>query len=248
MNGSKRLQMVKLVHDVDYYWISTLKIKEITMLRKLFLSIALFMVFSPAIAQVHVFVTDGTSTGNLGGLSGADETCTAAALAATPALTGTWTAWLSDSNTNAVDRILDAEYQLLDGTVVANDKADLTDGNLDAAINLDENVAVHDGFTWTGTQPDGTVTANTCSNWTEATDASQGTQGEPSTTGNVWTERGNVVDCGFIRSLYCFADVDISPPPVVAEPAIPTLGFFGLGILLVLLAGTGVFITRRRHS
>ena len=41
---------------------------------------------------------------------------------------------------DARNRILDGEYRLLNGTtVVANNKADLTDGTLNAAINLAEN-------------------------------------------------------------------------------------------------------------
>jgi hypothetical protein len=53
-------------------------------------------------------------------------------------LSGIWTAWLSDENTDARDRIPDGQYQLLDETLVTNDKDDLTDGMLKATINLDE--------------------------------------------------------------------------------------------------------------
>jgi hypothetical protein len=49
-------------------------------------------------------------TGDLGGLAGADTICTAMAAA----LGGNWTAWLSDADANVRDRILDAEYRLLD--------------------------------------------------------------------------------------------------------------------------------------
>jgi hypothetical protein len=92
--------------------------------------------------RVQVFVTSVEYTGNLGGLAGADTSCMAAARDS--ALAGaSWAAWLSDDVRDAIDRIPfpDAEYQLLDGTVVANDLADLTDGTLDAPIDLDEKLA-----------------------------------------------------------------------------------------------------------
>ena len=87
---------------------------------------------------VSVFVTKERYQANLGGLAGADAICQAAAVAAE--LGGTdWTAWLSDSTGNAIDRIPDGQYRLVDGiTQVADDKADLTDGFLKAAINLNE--------------------------------------------------------------------------------------------------------------
>jgi hypothetical protein len=85
-----------------------------------------------------VFVTSTKQDGALGGLAGADAVCQARADAAT--LGGTWTAWLSDSDTNAENRIADAQYRLIDGTtVVATSLADLTDGSLTHAISMDEN-------------------------------------------------------------------------------------------------------------
>jgi hypothetical protein len=84
-----------------------------------------------------VFVTSTEYDGDLGGLNGADAACQARADAAT--LGGTWTAWLSDSATNAENRISDDQYRLIDGTtVVATSLADLTDGTLAHAISTDE--------------------------------------------------------------------------------------------------------------
>lgn len=113
-----------------------------------------------------------------------------------------------------IGQSISAEYQLLDGTVVANDKADLTDGSLDAAINRDENDALYAGEnSWTGTlAAGGTVSTSTCNDWTDATSDYQGTQGDTDATAAGWTELGGTVPCDFVRSLYCFADVDIAPP------------------------------------
>jgi len=185
------------------------------MFRKLLVAIVLVMVFSPAFAQVHVFVTSGDSTGNLGGLAGADATCTAAATGA--GLTGTWTAWLSTSTTDASTRILDGEYQLLDGTVVATSLADLTDGSLSAAINLDESMAsAASGNAWTGTLATGLASTDTCSDWTDGTDASSTVIGDTDNTNGGWTELASTNPCDFQRRLYCFADVGmpVAPDPV----------------------------------
>ena len=204
---------------------------------------------------VQVFATSQRFAGDLGGLTGAggtgaltgaDGLCTSAAAAA--GLAGAWTAWLSDSTTDARDRILDTEYRLLDGTLVATSLADLTDGTLTAAIDQDENGATFAGNPWTGTQPDGTAAGDSCGDWTDATSGSDGTQGQfPSTTGT-WTQLGTA-PCDFQRALYCFsggqfqreetfANVTFIPEPSAA--ALSTVALTALG--LMRLASR-----RRRH-
>jgi hypothetical protein len=162
-----------------------------------------------AAQSVQVFVTSARFKADLGGLTGADDACTSAAAAA--GLSGSWTAWLSDSTTDARDRILESEYQLLDGTVVANDLADLTDGALLAPINLDESgtPVSENPFLWTGTQPDGTGTNDTCSDWTDNTNSSIATQGDNTSAISTWTQLGSTAPCDFQRRLYCFADAAI---------------------------------------
>ncbi|MFH1174423.1 MAG: MopE-related protein [archaeon] len=44
-------------------------------------------------------------------------------------------AWWSSSTVNASDRLADGRFVLVDGTIVANDKADLLDGSIDATIS-----------------------------------------------------------------------------------------------------------------
>jgi cysteine-rich repeat protein len=85
-----------------------------------------------------VFVTSITYTGNLGGLDGADAKCNARAMVA--GIGGTYRAWLSDMTGSPSTRMSKAggPYRLVNGTVVANNWADLTDGNLITAINLTE--------------------------------------------------------------------------------------------------------------
>lgn len=98
-----------------------------------------------------VFITSQVFNGNLGGLAGADAKCQQLATAA--GLGGTYKAWLSDSTTDARDRLTHATvpYRLVDGTTVANDFTDLTDGSLDAPINRAENGTVVGDRPWTGT-------------------------------------------------------------------------------------------------
>jgi hypothetical protein len=157
---------------------------------------------------VQVFVTSGTFDGNLGGLAGADTVCTTAAEEATPTLPGTWTAWLSDDDFDARDRIRDGEYQRLDGTVVANDKADLTDGMLNAAIEVDENGAtVPGGNVWTKTSAEGlAIPAGDCQLWSTADPGQSGRPGRATAVDAFWTDIGGGNTCDNLLRLYCFAD------------------------------------------
>ena len=86
-----------------------------------------------------VFVTSTSTTGNIGGVAGADAICAAQANAA--GLSGRFLAWLSDtrgaSPSARFNKSLGA-YRLVDGTQIASSYADLTDGRIAAPINLDE--------------------------------------------------------------------------------------------------------------
>jgi hypothetical protein len=164
----------------------------------------------PPTNVVQVFKTSQRYWGDLGGLAGADAICQE--LAEDAGLTGTWTAWLSDDNADAIDRIPDGQYQLVDGTVIADDKDDLTDGFLKAPIGLNEFGSPWEANVWTGTQPDGTDAGENCSNWTEnsgsggcsAGDSGCGVFGILATNPN-WTQSTDFgVNCNESNSLYCF--------------------------------------------
>ena len=154
------------------------------------------------------------------GLAGADAICQSRA--ETSGLGGTsWTAWLSDSNSDAIDRIPDGdEYRLVDGTLVADDKADLTDGTLKAALDQTQYGSELKILAWTGTRPDGRSTGSNCNDWTSTGDPNLscgpdnpcGTQGITSNTDASWTELGAPFDapqsCGSAAGLYCFGILD----------------------------------------
>ena len=137
--------------------------------------------------QLSFFVTSATSTtGNLGGLAGADATCQRLA-AAVGQGTRTWRAYLSaerDATTgqpvNARDRIGSGPWYNASLQLVANNVAELHARTGDAALFLDERgqringqwsgsptPVEHDVLT--GSNADGSLAAGlTCSDWTSA--------------------------------------------------------------------------------
>jgi len=146
---------------------------------------------------------------DLGSATGGDAACQA--LADAQSLGGTWMAWLSDSGTSPDARFAANSdgYILLDGTLVASDYVDLTDGALAALINMNELGATVTNATklrtWTATTIDGTFLGGSCSDWTStsgvgrhgtATDEALGTP-------SWWTNRGQNL-CTNSYSLYCF--------------------------------------------
>ena len=165
---------------------------------------------APDPGHVKVFVTSGAYLGRLnagGGLAAADAICTDVATGA--GQTGTWTAWLSDSTTNAADRIFDGgtRYQLINGTVIADNMADLLDGTLDAPILIDE--SGNEGGSlevWTGTVADGTNPGVVwCSDWTTEDAAQKGLIGRADRVDATWSSVF-ADDCNLFNRLYCFAD------------------------------------------
>ena len=171
----------------------------------------------PASGHVKVFLTSDAYDGNfLGapvafatGLEGADAACNTAA--AKGGQTGTWTAWLSDQTNDAADRILDGgvPYKLLEGTIVANNKADLLDGTLDNPILIDESGnTVNAAFeVWTATAADGiNPGAGACTQWTVNDVAIRGQIGRADATDTTWTDVGGGNTCDVYNRLYCFAD------------------------------------------
>ena len=163
---------------------------------------------APDPGHVKVFVTSLNYNGNRSGLADADADCTTAATGA--GQTGTWTAWLSDSTTDAVDRIFDGgtRYQLINGTVIADNMADLLDGTLDAPILIDEsgNDVVGSFEVWTGTVADGTNPGVVwCSDWTTVDPAQKGLIGRADKVDATWSSVF-ADDCDIFNRLYCFAD------------------------------------------
>ncbi len=149
----------------------------------------------------------------LGGLEGADEKCQALADAAD--LPGTFVAWLSDSKTDAKDRLGSARgWVRTDGKPFVDTVADLTSGTHFYSPQLDENATKISDFpapVVTGTAADGTKYApfgGYCGDYQEP-DASFGvTRGDLNFFDDRWTVLGQFVGdmqpCNSPARLYCF--------------------------------------------
>jgi hypothetical protein len=145
---------------------------------------------APTGPAVGFFVTSATSTtGNLGGLSGADATCQRLAVAAGHG--GRWRAYLSverdaangNGPTHARDRIGSGPWYNAQGVLVANTVAELHSRPGDAAVFLDErgqringqwtgSPAPNEHDILTGSNGDGTLlTGMTCNDWTSDSSA-----------------------------------------------------------------------------
>jgi hypothetical protein len=135
--------------------------------------------------NMSFFITsEGPGNGaDLGGLEGADAHCTQLA-EAVGAGDKTWRAYLSataeggESAVNARDRIGDGPWHNVEGVMVAENVEDLHSENNDLGkeTSLSEKGEqingrgdtpnMHDILT--GSNPDGTVSENTCGNWTSS--------------------------------------------------------------------------------
>lgn len=210
----------------------------------LFLVVALLIPAASAVAQQsRVFVAPGISTGDLGGLTGADAICTRNAIAAKLG-GGPWVAWLSTSTVDARDRLTPGSGPFVrasdTGTVIANDIADLTDGTLQNAILLaaDGGLPLYPD-TWTGTSSDGTeaTTSNTCNDWTSSSSSFSGQAGSNTNTNSAWTDYGYGSCANEHQNLYCF---EAPPAPVPAQSHLQ------LGLLALLLVGVGAVLIGHR--
>ena len=165
------------------------------------LSSSLDLASSPA--ALHVFVTSMQVTGLVGGANGgglleADFVCIQVAGG------GSWRAWLSDTQTNAIDRVLGSGPWLrMDGQVAftgRHDQPPLVPLHLDEqGHDVGANVMV-----WTGTASDGTgVAGANCSDWN-----SSGALGNPAVYGRAdglseWSQFDSL-SCDHLAHLYCF--------------------------------------------
>lgn len=178
---------------------------------------------------IRVFVTSSTYNGNLGGLGGADQKCQQAAEAA--GLGGKWIAWLSTTSVNAKNRIPDTNvgYYRLDGVKIADDKADLTDGNISNPINVDDERNQVNARVWTSTNSNGMragggISDNYCNNWKSGSYWYGGGVGNTSRSDSAWTYTTFFPPCDRNYRLYCFEhhipsieSASVSPDPVEPE-------------------------------
>jgi hypothetical protein len=169
----------------------------------------------------RVFVTSIKYNGDLGGLDGADAKCQDRANAA--GLGGRWKAWLSDSVTDARNRLSHSTgpYVRIDGQRIADSWTDLVTRWVDVSLEIDEfgskipyepagstmGCSWAGGlffFPWTATLNDGTVLnpSSTCGDW--KTTSGTGTSGLGGYSLSQWTEWCQGWPCSSTHPLYCF--------------------------------------------
>ncbi len=163
----------------------------------------------PAYAQKTIFVTSATFDGNLGGLTGADDKCQAEADGpASIVPSGTYLAWLSDGTDSPDTRFTKSShpYMLPDGTKIAEDFTDLTDGSILHTINIDTTgKSLGLQRFWTGTNADGTSAQQLvlCDGWTDPLASSRGLTGSTIQTSTLWSARSSW-RCSRSYRLACF--------------------------------------------
>ena len=158
-----------------------------------------------------VFVTSDTYYSNLGGLTGADEKCQVEADASASIVpSGTYKAWLSDGTNSPDTRFTKSShpYVLPDGTKIADDYKDLTDGDIQNIINIDSTgKTVGQQYFWSSTDFDGTSEQYfvTCEGWTwtDTSPISHSMLGKTNKKSTLWTATGRG-KCGKHHKLACF--------------------------------------------
>jgi hypothetical protein len=165
------------------------------------------------------FVTSSLYDGDLGGLSGADGICQTHAT--NTCLPGTHMAWLSSSSASPNTRFSQqtTPYRLVDGTKIADSWTDLSDGTLDAPLDLDEygdpppaSIQRCDDKTawaWSGTRSAGEPWVEDptvhCDDWSST--SAEGSWGGWGETNQLWTSycysHGGGA-CQSTASIYCF--------------------------------------------
>jgi hypothetical protein len=176
---------------------------------------------TPPRPSLRVFITSQVMAGDFGGLAGADDRCQSLAQAAK--LPGTFKAWLSDSTTNAADRLAHGTkpYTLVDDTTVAGNWSELVSGALRHGIDktengdpapLGENYCLAGGYAaaWTDTEANGTRSVGdfSCGDWKSQGSDHGAQMGFASGTDRSWTRACNPdprtnAACSWKASLYC---------------------------------------------
>lgn len=169
---------------------------------------------SPACARDRlVFATSLLfSPDHIGGLAGADSLCKQLAHKADLPRWASFTAWLSDSTSDARDRVHHGRGRYLrpDATPVAASFDALLAGPLLAPIAIDEFGQPAVGAAWTGTRPDGTAPPDAwhCADWTSNVYLEFGHFGALEVTDSSWTYMANPDvnpgSCAETFHLYCF--------------------------------------------
>lgn len=160
----------------------------------------------------RVFVTDfSLYTGNLGGVTGADQACRDAAGSGSLENPETFKAWLSSTTFDAQSRLENGFlglYVLVSDPeiVVAQGWNDLTDDTLEHAIDRNEYGLQEDVYVWTSTDTTGVAwTGDDCAGYKSSSNSYSGGVGYSRRNDYRWTTYGTTA-CSTSKALYCFED------------------------------------------
>jgi hypothetical protein len=166
------------------------------------------------------FITSESHDGNYVGLSGADTYCQGLAADAFLPNASSFVAWLSDSSTDAIDRLTyDGPYKRVDGVPIATSKADLVDAAtpqdnaLIAGLWKTELDVSNYFFAFTGTATNGQADAETCNNWMSNLNTDHAEFGSGTSSLGTWTQDSPLASplpCSATSYyLYCFSNEPI---------------------------------------
>jgi hypothetical protein len=215
----KRLEQAKLLEDKVVKPSGCKVLTRREMLAKLGVAAVMLPVISTIVApspvaaqSPHAGVTalvlyeaGGTYNGDLGGRAGADATCQASGNR--PAGYANVRAFITvDDPSDTIDN-MPANYGIptnlpvrsLGGTIVANNWADLVGGGVIVALNT---AGVVGSDWWDGTGGAGTPSPSRCANWTDGTNAQNGSCGNTGA-GNIFP--GAIPACDTLQRLLCIA-------------------------------------------
>jgi hypothetical protein len=152
-------------------------------------------------------------SGGLSGLQGADLVCQSLATDAHLPGPSSFVAYLSDSSTDAIDRItVEGPFRRVDGVIVASQRNDLAAGvsslpSLLADIELDDLGVPHSGSVATGTDSLGNATENTCLDWAGVGHNPRRTSGLVNDSTSAWVDAGDLLHCDTNFRFYCVSNV-----------------------------------------
>jgi hypothetical protein len=172
-----------------------------------------------------VFVSSTLVTGAMlgNGLEDADQICKDEALSAELPNAESYKAWLSDSDSSPDTRFLEKRggpFRRPDKVVIAQDWADLTDGQLSNPINrfadgtIVPNNGVENGLVWTNTLANGKACnqyaepdVDSCDNWYSEVDSYTGWVGDAHAYSDGTWSKTHLWMCDHEFRLYCFEQI-----------------------------------------
>ena len=160
----------------------------------------------------YVFSTSEPYYGGLEGYSGATDKCVTHANSANLANWSRFKPCLSDDNGSPADGRIDpsfeGDYVLVDGTIVAKGISDLTDGDINHPINVDEyGNQVFYSYVWTSTSASGNQSVpNPCVDFASSNSMYSSGVGRTDSTLSSWTSYVTY-PCNNPCGLYCFEDI-----------------------------------------